>query len=563
MRIVLIYPPPWQIPSPGDPPTGMPFGPPRDAADRSVLASRDFAEIPYGVLTIAAEARRAGHDVAVFNLATASWREVETRIAAAEADLYGISTFTSNRRGLGAVAALIRRRHPHAHITAGGPFVSALPHDTLRRFADIDTAVVGEGEAAFMDLVESLAAGRPACGIPGTLWRSGDDVVRGPPRPTIKDLDSLAPPFDYFTNKFVLTSRGCPSKCTFCGSATTWGAKVRFHSVRYTLDALQKALGRLAVPVIGIKDDTFTAHRPRALAICDAIIESGADVLWSCDTRVDSLTDELLHKMRLAGCQMISLGVESGSPQILEAIRKKTTNEMVLEATRSAKKYGINVRYYMIIGNRGETPETIEQSIDLIKAGRPNKFYFSPLSYYPGTEEWEILRAAEGLTPDIFFEEDFSEPSIAINRHAELNEILTHLYCAIGSIDGFDYTVLEREAIIDRLPDLHVAHLELANSYFRAGRLDDAARELDRAEALGFPIGGMVDNQRACIALAHGDAGAAIALLERARRHHPHALVSGNLDRLRDWSDIPRAAPPVLDDSVLAIDFADCGEVPQ
>jgi len=557
LRIILIYPPPWQIPSPGDTLLGMPFGPPRDKNDCNL--DGDFRVITYGLLTIAAQAKRAGHDVSVYNLSTCPWRDVVSFIAETEADVYGISAFTANRRGMGAVAALIRQRHPKAHITAGGPFVTALPLDTLRYFRDIDTAVIGEGEETFMELLECLGTGRPAVGIPGTAWRNGEEVAVGPTRPRIKDLDTLASPFDYFTSYIVMTSRGCPSKCTFCGSFTTWGKKLRFHSAESSLDTFKKALARLPVPFIAIKDDTFTAHRRRTIAICDAIIESKMNFMWSCDTRVDCLDDELLRKMRLAGCQVISLGVESGSPEILKTMRKETTPEMVLEATRSAQKYGMYVRHYMILCNRGETPETIQQSNDLIKAGRPNRYFFGALSFYPGTEDWEILCEQQGLTPEIFFRNDFKELSVAANRHKELQDVLLHVVCDIGAIYGFSYTVEEREAVVDRLPYLHSVHVELANAYFRAGRLDEAASALNRAEELGFPIGDIIYNQRACIALARSEVGNALTLLERAFQSYPHQSVMKNLNNLRAWADAPvndRGKPPVLNDSVLALDFS-------
>lgn len=409
-----------------------------------------------------------------------------------------------------------------------------------------------------MELLECLGAGRPAVGIPGSAWRNGEEVVVGSARPRIKDLNVLASPFDYFTNFIVMTSRGCPSKCTFCGSFTTWGKMLRFHSAESCLDIYKKALARLPIPFLAIKDDTFTAHRRRTLAICDAIIESKMNFLWSCDTRVDSLDDELLCKMRLAGCQMISLGVESGSQEILKSIRKETTPEMVLEATRSAQKYGMHVRYYMILCNRGETAETIQQSNDLIRTGRPNRYFFGALSFYPGTEDWAILREQQGLTPDVFFRNDFKELNVATSRHKELQDVLLHVQCDIGAIDGFDYTLEEREAVVDRLPQLHSAHVELANAYLRAGRLDEAASALDRAEELGFPIGNIISNQRACVALARGDASGAIAALDQASQSYPHHLVMKNLKILRAWADTTvnkRGKPPVLNDSVLAMDF--------
>lgn len=564
MRIILLYPPPWQIPSSGDPRVGMPFGPPRDMVEHTVLKDGDFLKMPYGVLTIAAQAKRAGHEVSVFNLANSLWRDVVDLIAGSDADVYGISAFTANRRGMGAVAALIRQHHPRAHITAGGPFVTALPFETLHYFQEIDTAVIGEGEDTFMELIAALDANRTVFGIPGTAWRGGGEILFGPPRPPIKDLDSLASPFDYFSNQIVLTSRGCPGKCSFCGSATMWGKSLRFHSAKYSIDACKKALARQALPILLIKDDTFTANRRRVTEICDAIIESNMNFLWSCDTRVDSLNEELLYKMRLAGCQAISFGVESGSPQILASIRKKTTPGMVLEATRLAQKYGMYVRYYMMIGNRGESPETIRQSVDLIKAGRPSKFVFCSLSFYPGTEEWEILREQQGLAPNIFFENDFREFSIGTNRNDKVHKVLKHIYCSVGSVSGFNYTVEEREAIVGRLPNLHVSHVELANAYYRAGKLDLAVQELDRAEELGFPMNAILDNQRACIAQARNGTKEALALLDRAAQHYPHQLVRKNQEKLRTWVYAPadsRGKRPALDDSISILSWVNQPEV--
>lgn len=558
LRIMLIYPPPWQIPSPGDPIPGMPFGPPSDKSDHNLTQDGDFRTITYGLLTIAAQARRAGHEVSVYNLAVCTWRDVVALIAENKADVYGISSFTSNRRGMGAVAALIRQQHPQAHIMVGGPFVSALPMDTLRYYRDIDTAVIGEGEETFMELLERLGSGRATAGIPGTAWRNGEEIVIGPMRARIKDLNALASPFDYFTSSIVMTSRGCPSKCTFCGSATTWGMMLRFHSADFCLDIFRKALARLPIPFLMVKDDTFTAHRRRTIAICDAIIESKMNFLWSCDTRVDSLDDELLRKMRLAGCQMISLGVETGSLKILKTIRKETTPEMVLEATRAAQKYGMYVRYYMILCNRGETAETVQLSNDLIKAGRPNRYFFGALSFFPGTEDWAILREKQGLTQDVFFTNDFKELSVATNRKKEVRDVMLHVVCDIGAIYGFEYTVEEREAVVGRLPHLHSAHVELANAYLRAGRLDEATSALDRAEELDFPIGGMIYNQRACIALARNKIDQALTLLERALQCYPHYAVKKNLNNLRAWAGAPinnRGRLPVLNDSVNAVDF--------
>ena len=133
-----------------------------------------------------------------------------------------------------------------------------------------------------------------------------------------------------------MTSRGCPWQCTFCGAETTWGRGFRGRSVPKVLDDLEHALARVPVRILLIKDDTFTTHKNRVVELCHGIRERKLNFLWSCDTRVDVLSDELLREMRLAGCQRLSLGVESGSPAILQAINKKIPVDKSVASTELA-----------------------------------------------------------------------------------------------------------------------------------------------------------------------------------------------------------------------------------
>ena len=187
-----------------------------------------------------------------------------------------------------------------------------------------------------------------------------------------------------------MTSRGCPWACTFCGAEASWGRGFRGQSVPYVLDALEKAVARAPVKMIQIKDDTFTTNRKRVLELCRGIREREPPAsLWSCDTRVDVLGDELLREMRLAGCERLSLGVESGSQKILDAIDKKITVDEIIESTELAKKYGIKVRYYMMLGNRGETRETFDETLRFLERAKPHQYIFACLSVYPGTRDYD------------------------------------------------------------------------------------------------------------------------------------------------------------------------------
>src|SRR5690606_33251269 len=172
----------------------------------------------------------------------------------------------------------------------------------------IDTVTLGESEATFLELIHKLEKGEPPTGIAGSAYRKDGEVRLGEKRRALQKLDDLTSPQDYFATHILMTSRGCPWQCTFCGAETTWGRGFRGHSVPYVVDAIEQALSRLPVRMIQIKDDTFTANKKRALEICAEIKRRGINFLWSCDTRVDVLDAELLLAMRRAGCQRLSLG---------------------------------------------------------------------------------------------------------------------------------------------------------------------------------------------------------------------------------------------------------------
>jgi len=355
MRIALLYPPPWKIAPRGEPPERGVDGPPDEYSEGDL--DPDFYQTPYGLFSLGAQAIRAGHQVKILNLSAYPWAEVEAVLKSLSADVYGMSCWTANRRGVALAAKCIRAQHPDAHIIVGGPHATPLAVEMLHHVPEIDTIALGESEPAFLELLDRLGAHAPTTGIAGTAYRAEEGILLGPHRDSIADLDTLASPQDYFDTHILMTSRGCPWACTFCGAETTWGRGFRGQSVSYVLDAMDKVVSRLPVKMIQIKDDTFTTNKKRVMELCRGIRERKLSFFWSCDTRVDLLTEPLLREMRLAGCERLSLGVESGSQTILDKIDKKITVDEILESTELAKKVGIRVRYYMMLGNRGETAD--------------------------------------------------------------------------------------------------------------------------------------------------------------------------------------------------------------
>ncbi len=542
MRIVMIYPPPWKIAAPGDPLYPPGEGPPKGR--EGMVLDGDFIEAPYGTLSLAAQAKKAGHDVIALNLSIFPWKEVERIIAKLDADLFGMTVFTANRRGMAFLADLIRRLHPRAHISVGGPHPTALPREILEHYPAIDTCAMGEGEETFMEMISRLEKKQPVRDMPGLAWREEGGVKVGGTVSRRKILDYFADLHEYYTSAFLITSRGCPGRCTYCGSNGMWGLKLYFHSVEYVLEMIERTVVRDRMPMIAIKDDTFTANRKRGTELCDEIVRRGYKFIWSCDTRVDMLDESVLRSMRRAGCQKLSLGIETASPAILKNIRKRITPQKILKATAEARKFGFMIRFYMMIGNRGETKESLQESMDLIYKARPNSAVWTPLSIYPGTEEFRIFQEEFGGDTEFFFTSDFWKPTKFPDATPEVEEDLYQFANNHRGIESISpYTVEELRSVTGELPDLHAVWMDLGGALLEAGKLEEAERCVTKAMEMGYPLASIGQNYLACIERERGNIDEAREWLCKAARGYPQEYIMTNAIRFDDWESAGREGP--------------------
>jgi len=534
LKIALLYPPPWKIAAPGAPPYAK-DGPPSGYREGDLDA--DFHQTPYGLFALGAAAIRAGHHVKVLNLSSYPWTKVEEIVSALDADIFGMSCWTANRRGVRLVADLIKEKHPRSHVVVGGPHATPLGPELLHHYTSVDTVCVGESDVTFLELATRIANNERTQGVFGTVYRDGDRIVTAPARKNVADLDELASPHLWFDTHILMTSRGCPWACTFCGAETSWGRGFRANSIDYVLDAIASVIERLPVKMIQIKDDTFTTNKKRVLALCKEMQKRKLRFFWSCDTRVDLLSDELLREMRLAGCQRLSLGVESGSQRILDLIDKKITVDEILESTNLAKKYGIKVRYYMMLGNRGETRQSFEETLAFLERAAPHEYVFSCLSVYPGTRDFHDAEKAGWLDREVYFTGDFQELKTPFDASDEDMRVMNEWFYAnsglrVGHKDG----VTEYRAILERLGEYHSAHMDLGAALYHEGDLEGAERHVRRALELGYPCPGLAYNHLACFAKARGDIDAMMDLFTTAAKTDPqHWVLIQNVNAARAW----------------------------
>lgn len=535
MKIALLYPPPWKVPLEGGASDYGVDGPPPDFTPGDLDA--DFYQIPYGLLQLGAEGLRAGHQVKVLNLSSFAWPKVEEVLDALDADVFGLSCWTANRRGCALVATAIKLRQPEATVVVGGPHATPLAKEMLLHHGAIDLVTLGESDTTFLELLAAVEAKAPLAGIAGTVARDGEALVVGPKRASIKDLDDLAPVHAYFDTHIIMTSRGCPWSCTFCGAETSWGRGFRSHSNDYVLDELERAVARLPVKMVQVKDDTFTTNKKRVLELCRAIRGRGLSFFWSCDTRVDMLSEELLVEMRLAGCQRLSLGVESGSQRILDAIDKKITVDEIIASTEMAKRAGIKVRYYMMLGNRGDTADTFKETLAFLERARPHEYVFSCLSIYPGTRDFHDAEAAGWLEREVYFSGQFQELKTPFDASEEDARVMNAWFRENSGLRTLHRPgVAELSAVLERLGDHHAAHMDLGGALLEAGDLAGAERHVQRAVELGYPCPGLALNTLAVIAQRRGDVATMKDLFLRAAKTDPqHFTLIRNVNLARAW----------------------------
>ncbi|MBN1824468.1 MAG: cobalamin-dependent protein [Endomicrobiales bacterium] len=400
---------------------------------------------PLGLGYIAAVAKERGHEVLLLD-PEAEGKDlvsVVDRLRDFRPDLVGLSCVTANFTIACRWASVIKKELP-VLLAVGGVHVSALPEKSLQDCPDIDIVVIGEGEyvvSALCDFIEKKELDLAA--VPSIAYRKHGKVVINEKKGFIEDLDRLPypdrtqvdvgwyrlqPQFERGKlHATILSSRGCPSSCTFCGNITT-GRKYRPHGAVYFVNELEYLVKKYGIRHFHIVDDNFAADRDRVVRICEEILRRQLNITWFIFGRVDQLNDrELLGLMKKAGCIYILFGVESGNQRILDNIKKQVTLEQTEAACRLCREAGIRYLNSFIIGCPGETKKTAEDTVRFAISLKAVITGFSILIPFPGTA---------------IFQQYYREKVKEIKDWSN--------WCSVGDDIPFDYThtELSREELL-------------------------------------------------------------------------------------------------------------------
>ncbi len=350
----------------------------------------------------AAYIRSRGHEVELIDAEVDSI-SVKDFILKAEHNLPDYTIFetsTASFRNDVEVAREIKER-VSSKIVFVGSHVSALPVESMEG-NNLDAVIVGEYELSLSEYIE-----KGPNGARGVCYRHQDGkVILNPPRDYLSELDllpfparDLIPNYKYFDPvlknpfTFVLSGRGCPYRCTFCNwPQVMTGRKYRLRSAKNIVDELEVLQNEYHLKSFLFNDDTFTANKRHAIAVCDEMMKRGIKLPWACYARADENDREVLEKLKEAGCWMLKVGVESGDQKILDNVNKQYKVRKVMEGINLMRSVGLNVHCTFVFGLPGETVETIEKTIEFSKSLNPDTAQFSTAVPYPGTELHQYLK---------------------------------------------------------------------------------------------------------------------------------------------------------------------------
>jgi radical SAM superfamily enzyme YgiQ (UPF0313 family) len=376
---------------------------------------------PLGLGYIAAVLRRDGHQVLLLDpeAQTMQLADIDRVIMNSQPELVGISSATPNFPGAVELCRRIKKLNNCA-VIVGGVHASAMPLEILENVEAFDYVAVGEGEYLMSELATCIEKGdrEGIKGIDGLAYR---DEGYGPMfkgrRPAIGDLDELPMPardlvdmslyrphahnYRHKRSATMLTSRGCPARCSFCASHVVHGRRFRAHSPRRVLDEVEELYYKYKIRHILIQDDTFTVNKARVHEICDLIIASNMQLSWFCFARANTVDEELLKKMKRAGCYSIGFGVESGSNDLLRSIEKGLTIEVIQRSVMLANKLGFKTQTFFIFGHPQETVSQAKATIKAALSLNSQLAFFNIMIPFPGTDIFEALPDKVAITAEL------------------------------------------------------------------------------------------------------------------------------------------------------------------
>jgi anaerobic magnesium-protoporphyrin IX monomethyl ester cyclase len=367
-------------------------------------------------------------------------------------------------------AARLAKEHSHDIRTiAIGAHFNTLDRETLERFSVLDVVLRGEYEHACRDLASDVDLSQ----VLGATYRRDGVIHQNETRPFEENLDALPFPARHLAKNelytrpdngaiqtSIVTNRGCPFHCTYCLANQVAGTRNRYRSVENVMAELTYCVETLGIANFLFRSELFTQNKRWVTDLCKAIIASGLKISWACNSRVDTITPELLGWMRRAGCWIMAFGVESGDQETLDRVGKRAKVEDALAAIQMARAADIRSSVYLLIGLPWDDVAAIDRQISFAKRLDPDFleiFYPYP---FPGTALQREAIELGLIAPDEVPSVAYADPAMR-TLHLTKEELVYHRTRALRRFYLRPRTILRTVSKLRSLPE--------ALRYLRAG----------------------------------------------------------------------------------------------
>ncbi len=404
--------------------TGMKYI--REGRCEQRLNSFQYVMVPISLPMIAGALEVMKHDVKVLDCIANDIDVEGLKRAIQEFDpgfvLFNMSTATSSS-DLQVIDMI--RQVSSAHFTVIGNHATSLPEEVLKA-CSLDSVIRREPELTAQDLVDAIEKGRDLIKVLGITYKRADGtIVNNEDRPFNENLDDLPFAARHLLDNakytlpvinepytLIITSRGCPYSCIYCTAHQYYGKKLRLRSAENVVDEMQECLEKHSIRNFTMWSDTFNQNKKFVMEVCAELKKRGLDkkIRWMANSRVDHVDKEVLGEMRSSGCIGVSYGVESGVDEILVNMKKGATAEQARVAVKLTKEAGIEVLTHIIFGLPGDTPETINETIQYVKELDPDYAQFYCAIPFPKTELEAMGKKNGWITTEDYAKYELNQP---------------------------------------------------------------------------------------------------------------------------------------------------------
>jgi len=366
----------------------------------SIIEEERGSNPPLGLLYVAGYLERnSDHCVSVIDaqVEKLDYHILPSRIGTFKPDVVGITAMTMTLIDVMKTTELVKGIDKNIKIVLGGPHVHLYPEETIQ-LEHVDYLVLGEGEAAFKELLDHIEDSSQLEKISGLVFQRNGRIINTGVRSAIENLDEIPFPARHLVpyrkynsllskreiSTTIFTSRGCPFKCSFCDRPHL-GKIFRARSATNVVDEIEECTNK-GIHEFLFYDDTFSVNKKRVVDICNEIVRRKLNIGWDIRARIDTVNEDVLKHLEKAGCQGIHYGIEAGSERILKVLNKGINIKQTKQVFDLTRKFKIPILAYFMIGNPTETLEDIYITFNVIKMLNPDYVHMTIMTPFPGTK---------------------------------------------------------------------------------------------------------------------------------------------------------------------------------